>query len=671
MKRSLCFRLLVALGWATCFFGAAFSQELPVLVPTAQAGATPTAIPMTFEAFHSATATEDGKGLRLDLGDSSLQGTFHFGIFPFAEGDADLAYTRFAGSGSVTGGTCDINVSGLLAASKNVNGWPEGRGLFPPTMTVTVRMVLQRATDGKTAYFGPVDGRFSFRLTGTANTVQPNLTIVEGPLINLKESGDPSRVTVSWRTDAAATAKVRIVPASNPYRTASGDLRDPFLQAGREFTAGPAQYNKVAVTGLAPSTRYLYLVESQAPDGTVARSPIHSFSTAPRPGQGEVTFMAISDSPQAAGGGEMSAMGINRQSTGQLAFQAARNEADLVLFSGDLVEGASTDQADYRYQLQGWKDAWSPFWDSRPIYAIPGNHEILMNFYQDGTSMDRWPYAQESSEAVFADEIVMPTNGPIPADSRRPPYRGTAYSFQYGPVLFVGLNNAYWTTSGPSGDITPLYGGCPAGYLMDDQLRWFEDVMASAQRSPTVRFVVVFMHEPAFPCGPAGGGDVGGLWWDGNNNTRAYVRQGATVVPDGEGVIDVRNRFWSVLANNAKTAALVTAHQHNYSRLLVDQRTPVGVMPGDDTNHDGILDQFSPNPAFRLPVWQIVAGNGGANYAAVSTAGMPWTPTVVSNQEGFCILKTRGDALSLTAYSMAGQVLDHVDDLMAVKRRMR
>ena len=45
---------------------------------------------------------------------------------------------------------------------------------------------------------------------------------------------------------------------------------DPLLGAGREFTAGTAQHQKVAVTGLSPSTRYLYLVESQAPDGTVS-----------------------------------------------------------------------------------------------------------------------------------------------------------------------------------------------------------------------------------------------------------------------------------------------------------------------------------------------------------------------------------------------------------------
>jgi 3',5'-cyclic AMP phosphodiesterase CpdA len=363
-------------------------------------------------------------------------------------------------------------------------------------------------------------------------------------------------------------------------------------------------------------------------------------------------------------------MGVNRQTAGLMALAAVRHDADLVVFNGDLVQGFSSDPADYRFQFQGWKDVWSPFWNSRPVYCVPGNHESLANYYPDAASvvmwMDRWPYAQESAEAVFGDEFVMPTNGPVPSDPRRPPYLGTVYSFQYGPVLFIGLNNVYWWTTD---NRVPMYGGSPEGYLMDDQLRWFEGVMASAQRSPTVRFIVVFMHEPAFPSGPSAGQT--GMSWDGNNATRAYTRQGTTLVPAAEGIIEVRNHFWRTLANNSKSAVVLAGHQHAYSRLLVDDHTPVGVLPGDDTNQDGVLDRFSPDPAFRLPVWQIVTSSGGAPHFANTIAGTPWTPDVVSNQEGYCIFKSRGNALSMTAYSLSGQVIDHVDDLMSVKRHPR
>jgi 3',5'-cyclic AMP phosphodiesterase CpdA len=652
--------------------GEAVSQELPIVQPSLPGIVVPPTIPVTFDAFRNVTASADGTGLHLDLGDPTLQGTFHFGIFPFAEGEADLAYTRFRNSGPVVNGQCDLPVSSYLsnADAMNANNWPDGNGLLPPTMTVTARLDLVRVDAGKTTQFGLVDGRFSFRMAGTA--VQPSLTIVEGPLVNLKESGDPSRVTISWRTDGTATARVRVVAASGPHRRIAMTSLHPLLGAGPEFTAGTARHHKVPVTGLSPSTRYLYLVESEAPDGTVARSPLSSFTTAPRAGQGDVTFMATSDNSQDAGGGERSAMGVNRQTAGLLALAAVRHEADLVLFSGDLVQGFSGNAADYRFQFQGWKDVWSPFWNSRPVYCVPGNHEALANFYQDSGAnngvlmMDRWPYARDSAEAVFADEFVMPANGPVPADPSRPPYRGSVYSFQYGPVLFVGLNSVYWWTTD---NRVSKYGGSPEGYLMDDQLRWFEGVMASAQRSPTVRFIVVFLHEPAFPSGPAAG--QSGMSWDGNNAMRAYTRQGETVIPAGEGIIEVRNRFWRSLADNSKAAALVAGHQHAYSRLLVDERTPVGVLPGDDTNQDGVLDRFSPDPAFRLPVWQIVTSSGGAPHFANTIAGTPWTPAVVSNQEGYCIFRTRGDALSMTAYSISGQEIDSVDDLMAVKRHAR
>lgn len=632
----------------------------------------PPVVPVTQEAFRNVTASADGSGLHLDLGDPTLQGTFHFGIFPFAEGEADVAYTRFRNSGPVVDGKCDLPVSSYLSANgvTNANDWPDGNGLVAPTMTVGARLELVRVAAGKVSLFGPVDGRFSFRTAGTA--IQPNLTIVEGPLVNLMESGDPSRVTISWRTDGTATAKVRVVAASPaPHRSARVSLQLPSFE-GLEYTAAAAVHHKVAVTGLSPSTRYLYVVESQAADGTLTRSALSSFTTAPRAGQGDVTFLATSDNSQDAGGGERSSMGVNRQTAGLLAVAAVRHEADLVLFSGDLIQGFSGDPADFRLQLQAWKDVWFPFWRSAPVYCVPGNHESLANFYLDpGASegvlmLDRWPYAEQSAEAVFGDELVLPANGPVPADPRRPPYRGTVYSFQYGPVFFIGLNDVYWWTTD---NRVSKYGGSPEGYLMEDQLRWFEAEMASAESSPTVRFVVVFVHEPAFPSGPATG--QAGMSWNGDNDVRAYARQGETVVASGEGIIEVRNRFWRVLSGSRKSAALIAGHQHAYSRLLVDDRTPVGVFPDDDTDRDGVLDRFSPDPAFRFPVWQIVTSSGGAPHFADTVAGTPWTPAVVSNQEGYCVFRTRGGTLSLRAYSITGQEIDRVDDLMAVKRTPR
>ena len=46
------------------------------------------------------------------------------------------------------------------------------------------------------------------------------------------------------------------------------------------------------------------------------------------------------------------------------------------------------------------------FWRSRPVYPAMGNHEALLNVFDDGSkygiALDQWPYATHSAEAVFA-----------------------------------------------------------------------------------------------------------------------------------------------------------------------------------------------------------------------------------------------------------------------------
>ena len=83
MKRSLFLGLVAALGLSAGLSGVAVSQELPVVVPSLTViPEIPPTIPVTFDAFHNVTASANGTGLHLDLGDPTLQGTVHFGIFP-------------------------------------------------------------------------------------------------------------------------------------------------------------------------------------------------------------------------------------------------------------------------------------------------------------------------------------------------------------------------------------------------------------------------------------------------------------------------------------------------------------------------------------------------------------------------------------------------------------
>jgi hypothetical protein len=314
--------------------------------------------------------------------------------------------------------------------------------------------------------------------------------------------------------------------------------------------------------------------------------------------------------------------------------------------------------------LKGWKQALAGFWRSNPVYPAMGNHETLLNVFDDnsagGLSLDKWPYETDSAEAVFAQEFYNPLNGPPVSDPRRPTYKENVYEFQYGPVLCIAFNNNYWWTTNEK---ISEYGGSPEGYIMEDQLQWVEEALADAETDPTIKYIVLFAQEPVFPCG----GHVGdSMWWDGDNNLRAHTFTDGEVVPDGEGMIDVRNRFWGAIANSSKVAAVLAGDEHEYHRLLVDSKTPVGVMPADDTDGDGVLDQYSPNPDFKYPVWQLTAGTAGAPYYAREET--PWEPVMLSSQHGYILFKADSEKISATFYSTTGQAVDHVDDLMEVKR---
>ncbi|MHC4471706.1 MAG: metallophosphoesterase [Planctomycetota bacterium] len=469
--------------------------------------------------------------------------------------------------------------------------------------------------------------------------------------MNLLTSDDPSRALVAFETDEKCVGRVHL-------RALGGR----FALVG---TSPAALRHEVRLAGLEPGRRYEYRVEVENEKSEKTRTPAYGFETAPEAGTGDVVFAFASDSREGVGGGERSYMGLNLHVLRRIATDAYRRGARFFLFGGDLVNGYTSEPDDFTLQLKGFKEAFAGFWRGRPVYPAMGNHETLLNVFEDGSrfglSLDKWPYSTVSAEAVFAREFFNPTNGPAPSDPRRPAYAENVYSFRFGPVLSIAFNNNYWWTTN---DMCSVVGGSPEGYLMEDQLEWIEGTLLAAERDERVRFVVLYAQEPVFPCG----GHVGdAMWWRGDNRHRAYARgPDGAVAPAGKGMIEVRNRFWRAIAKSKKTAVVLTGDEHEYHRLRVDARTPVGVYPDDDLDGDGVLDRHSPDPSFTHPVWHVTAGTAGAPY--YSREPTPWTPVKLSSQSGYCLFRVKGEKLSLTYYSLTGQAVDHVDDLMAVKR---
>ena len=209
-----------------------------------------------------------------------------------------------------------------------------------------------------------------------------------------------------------------------------------------------------------------------------------------------------------------------------------------------------------------------------PIYTIPGNHEALMYSVADlasryGIGFDRWPYATASTEAVFADEMVNPTNAPTPRPGF-PPSRETAYSFQFGCVRFIGLNTNYRlqsdTPKSPRRDqqvnqLSAVFGGCPQGDVMEEQLRWLQREIKLAEEDAAVRYAVLFGHEPMFPNGKY---QADAMWYNGDNRSRAHV------------FVAVRNRIARAVSAARKVACVINSEEHAYYRTLIDKDVPVG-----------------------------------------------------------------------------------------------
>ncbi len=602
-------------------------------------------------------ATEDGRGLAFDLGDESLEGKVHAGPYPFEEGEADYDHVRYRFTGKIAKGRGVIPVAHFLRTRYNANDWPDGQSRRPATPAVAYRFQLWRRRASGLEDLGFYGGVANVRFEG--NKAVENLTILEGPFVTGLTSDDPTRVTVVWRTDRPAGAILQWSQPCDPAAPRPDALALPHAKSHIQ-TLVPGR-NLVTLTDLVPGRRYYYQARSTA-DGEGVVTSVYSFVTPPKAGEGEVCFAFGSDSREGVGGGERTYMGTNFHVASAVARDAYRRGADLVIFGGDLVNGATSDVGDFRLQLRAWKQAWAGFWRSRPVYPVMGNHEALVNAYpgpRGRVLLDKWPYGAQSAETVFADEFENPRNGPDPDDFRRPTYKENVYSFSWGPVLFIAFNNNYWWTSN---QYVRTFGGSPEGYLLNDQLTWIEKTLDAATKNPTVRFVVLYAQEPVFPSG----GHVGdGMWWNGNNNVRACHEEDGTIQSLGPGVIEIRNRLWRAVANCPKSAAVLVGDEHAYVRTRIDATTPVGVPAQDDTDGDGKLDRVSPNPAFRYPTWQITSGNCGAPYYNRQAA--PWTAQAFSSQTGYCLFQTNGAKISLTAYSTNGQTLDHVEDLMAIK----
>ncbi len=589
-------------------------------------------------------------GTKVDPAD--IHGTACYGPYPFEAAETTYPYKRFRLKARIARGRAKLDLDELFQPKKNSEGWQRGG-------TVCVRLDLHLAREGADRPLGVYDTFASFARGEEGYAKLPSL--VEGPHVHLAGSEDPSRAVISFELDTPAAVAVVL----GDGRTVAGDP-----DARRQEIALPDLPADAAVT-------YRLRIAGRLTTPRTVRTP-------PTSAEATVTFAYCGDSREGVGGGMQTYMGINYTTLERTAALAAARGARFWVMGGDLINGYTTSREDFRGQLYAWKQAMTGFWATRPVLVGMGNHEALLATFMVAdrknrirpVGVDRWPYATHSAEAVFARAFVNPADAPDPADPRRPPYAENVYTFRYGPVMVLCFNNNYWYTNAAE-----LVGGSPEGYIFDDQLDWIEARLDAAAADPNVRHVFLFAQEPVLPCG---GHVKDAMWYHGDNTVRAVVHRDGRLVPEKNGILEVRNRLIRAASKCGKVVAILGSDEHAYYRLLVDAQVPLGEPSRDDRDGDGRIDWTGDEPARPLelptPLWFITSGGGGAPYYAEEPT--PWNTYwhktdagpaayLYSSQENVVLFHAGPDGVGLEVLNPRGEVIDRVKDLTAARHLKR
>lgn len=519
----------------------------------------------------------DINGISFFFGNTEFNGLLYYGFIDYTDSKHPMP-VYFKVAEKITKGNAHINIREKLSGKYDMVGWEKsGKG------TLGYRVV---AEDGAILY----DGIVSFSGKGPFTVVA---TITEGPFVNLLSH---KGATISFETNQAVKATITI--------------------GGKVFSdSKPTQNHEIELKGLKEDTTYEYTVTY----GEMKQK--YTLHTAHKPGSRQYfMFSYASDSRNGNGGGERNVYGANFYVMKKMMALNAHKGVAFSQFSGDLIDGYLTDKNETDLQYANWKRAVEPFAHYFPLYISMGNHEALStDFKEEGDkgktiSIDKFPYATESAEAVFANNFVNPTNGPAsedgalydpnPTTTDFPPYNENVFYYTYDNVAMVVLNSNYWYNT--STDMVAIGGGNMHAYIMDQQLKWLESTLKILEADKDIDHIFITLHTPFFP---NGGHVKDDMWCNGSNEPRPYVRGKALDV----GIIQRRDQLLDLMVNkSAKVAAILTGDEHNYCTTEIGPETPI--YP---------TGWAMPKLKLTRTILQINNGAAGAPYYAQETT--PWT----------------------------------------------
>ena len=267
-----------------------------------------------------------------------------------------------------------------------------------------------------------------------------SITLVRQPYL---QQATHNSAAVVWATREAGTATLRYWTSGfNQPLNAKTETR--FFPASS--TGMPFDYfqHESRISGLVASTVFNYDLFINQTD--VSPGLVDQFTTAPAPGSGSVTFVALGDS------------GTLLPAQFQIANRIAGDTFDLALHAGDIAYEDGT----YKQFHDSFFNVYQPWLRSRPVYPCIGNHD------------DRTSFALPYRELYF-----LPEHG---ASAAFPDHSERYYSFDYGPVHFVVLDSERAFLD-------------PA--RRQEQLNWLNADLAAT----TQPWRVVMFHRPSYSSG--------------------------------------------------------------------------------------------------------------------------------------------------------------------------
>jgi hypothetical protein len=535
-------------------------------------------------------------GIAIDFMKPGFKGIVYYGLLPFDEPKHPLPV--YKGTATVENGKVELNILQALGGLYDMTGW----------QTKKLGSLGYRVLDaqGKMLF----DGVVSFSGTGPFEVIP---SVYQGPFVNDLR---PNAATISFSTDLPTTATLKL--NNKVYNLPTGSNHE------------------LEIDGLKPSTQYDYTLTCNG----ISQS--YSFTTAPSPGARKpFVFAYTSDSRKSPGGGERDIYGTNAYMMKKIAAVAMQYNARFMQFTGDMADGYVRHKEELELQLVNWKKSIQPFWHYMPVYVGMGNHEALSHVFRKPVGgriwIDKFPFETESAEASFARMFANPMNGPDSEDGSKydpnpaatdfPSYKRNVFYYTYDNVALVVMNTNYWFAPGLTDSAAS---GGLHGYLMDNQIKWLEEVIAQLEADKTIDHIFLTQHTPSFPNGGHVGDD---MWYRGNNNRRTIVAG----KPVDKGIIERRDEYLDILINKSKKVlAILTGDEHNYNRLKLTGEVPIHP---EGYPHKKLV--------VSRPIYQINNGAAGAPYYGQEQA--PWSAhtKAFSVQNAICLFYVDGKKVKM------------------------